>query len=380
MRRRVRFAALAAAIAALLVAPAGGAASFAAQSGNWVEAGFDAANTLNNPGEVVLTTANVAQLVPSWNLAAAAGGAPTVVDGHVYVESVSAVNAFDATTGDPQWSFPITGTAFFSHVAVAGGVVYALQQTPPTLFAIDAATGTALWKLKVADGCGAPVTVVAGIVYVGSCGDSRLTAVDTSTHKVKWSFAADGQVGRPAVVGGHVYLASFNGKVYSLDEATGAFQWSVDLGSVILEDPSVANGIIYIGTKAGIMYALDASNGSEDWHYQTGDTYTTDAAIANGTVYFGAHDTYLYALKAKTGRLRWKFKTGKPIITNPTIANGVVYLSSYDKFTYALDAATGAKLWSFLAGSSPLWNIAVSNGSLYCGYATGHLRRFTLPA
>lgn len=349
-------------------------------SGDWRQAGFDAANTKFNKAESTLTTANVHEVVADWNIADATASSPAVVGSHIYVQGTTAVTSRNIATGAVEWSFPIASGLFEATVAVQDGVVYAMGKiaNPATVYAIDAATGTQRWKLNVAGFAGRDIMVTDGLLFVGDF-DGALIAVDTATHKVKWTFTSGGTVDRAAVAGGHVYVSSLDHNVYSLDETTGEVEWNYDTGEEILNGPSVARGIVYVGVRHGITFAINASDGSFRWKYETGAKFAAGVAIAKGAVYFGAHDGYLYSLNAKTGAFRWKFKTAKPIIIDAAVANGVVYISSYDKFMYALDAKTGAKLWSLLAGSSPLDGIVVSNGALYGGFPTGRLRRFVLP-
>src|SRR5450631_1514468 len=147
MRGRGRFfVAAALAAAATLLVPAGAGAVLAPRttSGDWVEAGFDAANTHDNAGETVLSAANVGQLVGNWNKASATGSAPIVVGNSVYAESTTAINSFNVLTGALQWSFPAPGHVLDVNVASAGGVVYAASEPditsgPPMLYAINSA-------------------------------------------------------------------------------------------------------------------------------------------------------------------------------------------------------------------------------------------------
>jgi outer membrane protein assembly factor BamB len=372
------------AAAAVLVVPAGAGAvraSRAVTNGDWVEAGFDAANTHNNPSESVLSTANVGGLVPSWNKASATGSAPVVVGSNVYVESATAVNSFNVLTGALQWSFPAVGSSLSSSVAYGNGVVYAAATIsgPTSLYAIDASNGTLLWKLKITNFSSQPLVVTDGVVYYSDLGRT-LFAVDTSTHKVKWRFKAHSQIGRPAIANGIVYAGSFDHKLYALSEATGAKQWSFNTRDEIFAAPSVANGIVYVGQRSGTEYAVDATAGTLRWKFQTGSTFVGDAAIANGNVYFGSNDDSVYAVNATTGKPAWTFKTGNVVVTDPVVANGVVYVTSNDKNLYALNAATGAKLLTIFTGVAALRNVVVSNGNVFTGFSTGHLRRFTLPS
>ena len=76
------------------------------------------------------------------------------------------MSAFDATTGEPLWTFPVDGYA--RPLAVADGVVYVPADTERRVYALDAATGTELWRFDVDSGIDCCVAVADGAVYVGT--------------------------------------------------------------------------------------------------------------------------------------------------------------------------------------------------------------------
>jgi polyvinyl alcohol dehydrogenase (cytochrome) len=90
------------------------------------------------------------------------------------------------------------------------------------------------------------------------------------------------QLGSPVVVNGVVFLASFSGTLYALDETTGAVDWSANIGftpagacasasgptstPLVAPDPSRSNALtVYVAGGDGILYAFDASDGSLVW-------------------------------------------------------------------------------------------------------------------
>ena len=68
----------------------------------------------------------------------------------------------------------------------------------------------------------------------------------------------------PAVVGGVVYVGSYNGKVYALSATTGTSIWSytTTTGDYVTSSPAVANGMVYVGSQNGDFYALSATTGA----------------------------------------------------------------------------------------------------------------------
>src|SRR5437667_4881940 len=75
-----------------------------------------------------------------------------------------------------------------------------------------------------------------------------------------WSFKTGGAIAAsPTVVGGTVYMGSWDGDEYALDAATGALKWKTFLGTTtansacfpnqlgVSSSPAVQNGVVYVG-------------------------------------------------------------------------------------------------------------------------------------
>src|SRR6266487_2741148 len=99
----------------------------------------------------------------------------------------------------------------------------------------------------------------------------------------QWSFTTGGSVdSSPAVVGGVVYVGSFDHNVYAIDAATGAERWSFPTGDIVDSSPAVANGVVYVGSFDGRIYAIDALTGSMLWDFITRGRVRSSPAVDNG--------------------------------------------------------------------------------------------------
>lgn len=136
--------------------------------------------------------------------------------------------------------------------------------------------------------------------------DTTLTKNNINTVVKRWSFQTGGPIAAsPTVVGGMVYVGSWDGYEYALDASTGAFKWKVFLG-ITTADP------ICIPPQLGISSA---------------------ATVRNNTVYVGGGDSYWYALNASNGQVLWKVFTGDNSAasshynwSSPLIYNGYAYI------------------------------------------------------
>jgi outer membrane protein assembly factor BamB len=99
----------------------------------------------------------------------------------------------------------------------------------------------------------------------------------------------------PAVVGGTVFVGSYDGNVYALNASTGAFIWGHTCGAAVRRSsPAVADGKVYIGSGTSLL-ALNSSTGSSIWGYATSGLVYSSPAVADGTVFVGSLDGNVYA-------------------------------------------------------------------------------------
>jgi outer membrane protein assembly factor BamB len=128
--------------------------------------------------------------------------------------------------------------------------------------------------------------------------------------------ASTGIYGTPVSEDGIMYVGSFDGEFYAVNEATQQVLWSQNLGTV--------PGIECADFTAGITSTA---------------ALATDPTTGDLAVYVNAPDGDLYALDAATGDILWQSVVGVPSPTvnnyfawgSPMVANGNVYvgISSY---------------------------------------------------
>ncbi len=80
-----------------------------------------------------------------------------------------------------------------------------------------------------------------------------------------------------------------------------ALQWAFKTGGVIASSPTVVGGTVYVGSWDGYEYALDAVTGQQKWKTFLGQTtascypqlagVSSSADVENGVVYVGGGDT-----------------------------------------------------------------------------------------
>jgi outer membrane protein assembly factor BamB len=195
---------------------------------------------------------------------------PVASDGSVYVNGVGVggtLLAIDEQYGVVRWTHGTGGSR--GGVAVADGVVYVGEACDA--LALDEVTGAVDWSrsYNCTGGGGWAPSVHAtkiwnrnpsqgsevldhggtllgtfqalaipafhdGVAFYRTLG--AVSAVDIATATLRWRFTGDGNVCTSPVIagaGGQVFIASSSGKVYELDEVTGAQRSVHDVGTAI---------------------------------------------------------------------------------------------------------------------------------------------------
>ncbi len=245
------------------------------------------------------------------------------------------------------------------------------------------------WSVQTGGAVWGTASISEGVLYVGS-DDGSLYALDARSGSQVWKYVTEGIVrSQPAVSNGLVYFASDDGFLYSVNVANGRLAWQADIGNALprmerealgtkpdplgfdymQSSPVASHGLVYVGSLDGNIYALAADTGQVAWTYTTGAKVRASPLVQDGIVYIGSWDKYLYALDAYTGELVWKSLVGGQIQSTAAAGNGLVFTASRKASVVALDLQTGDKKWEFEYGpnnwveSSPL----LSDGTVYIG-------------
>jgi outer membrane protein assembly factor BamB len=190
--------------------------------------------------------------------------------------------------------------------------------------------------------------------------ESTISASSASKLFKAWAFKTGaGVAASPTVVGGVVYVGSWDGYEYALNAATGALKWKTNLGVTdygsssncayptsagVTSSATVQNGVVYVGGGDSYWYALNASNGAVLWRVYTGDNSATGGhynwsspLLYNGSAYIGISSLNDCPL-VQGQLLRVNLKTHKVVATWNAVPNGQVGGGVWT--SPALDAAT----------------------------------------
>ncbi len=166
---------------------------------------------------------------------------------------------------------------------------------------------------------------------------SPLESIDRTNVQrlgLEWAFdlgSTRGVEATPIVVDGRMFVTAPWSKVIALDAKTGELLWRHDprvpgewgryaCCDVVNRGVAVWKGSVFVGTIDGRLVSLDAATGTVNWEVQTADRsrpYTITGAprvvkgkviIGNGGAEFGVRG-YVTAYDARTGDQVWRFYT-----------------------------------------------------------------------
>jgi outer membrane protein assembly factor BamB len=309
-----------------------------ATSGSWAYPNGDLANTRDATGSTI-SSVNVSKLAEAWAFkltGKAATGVrpygslaanPIVQNGTVYLQDLySNVYALSLSTGELEWECRLNMQERSgpgpNGVAVAGGVVYGAS--PTTVFALNAATGRAIWA------------------------NSKLLNSGQGTFGIQ-----------PEVAGGRVYIASQYGSgpgggvLIALNASTGAVVWKFN--TVVGPEP----GVQALGVGAGGAWETPLVGSDGSVTYGIGNPYQTPAAAISKPARI-LYTNSAVNLDAATGKLRWYYQ-GVPndfkdydMQASPIAAsvNGVPVVIDSGKmgYVYEMNGKTGTLMWKTPVG------------------------------
>jgi outer membrane protein assembly factor BamB len=131
----------------------------------------------------------------------------------------------------------------------------------------------------------------------------------------------------PIIFDHHIYAATYQGKIASLDWTSGRVLWGHDISSYtgMIADSDA----VYISDARSFVWSFGADNGLANWR-QTKLEYRTVSgpAIMSDYVVVGDGQGYLHWLSKRDGHFAARVKIGSAIYAAPIAENNVLYVLS----------------------------------------------------
>ncbi|WP_326672700.1 outer membrane protein assembly factor BamB family protein [Streptomyces sp. NBC_01257] len=316
-------------------------------------------------------------------LGAGVVGAGSLVAWRVFGDSREAVPA--PPERPRTWSYAMAGASgALSSLSVSGGSLYATADGPPSVHAVNAASGRGRWvaEVKAEAGLG-PVAVVGSNLYVAAEG-GQVNALAAGDGSRRWASGAlgGGPPVAPVVIGSTVCVLMETEKVADnagsthtlvegvlcgLDAASGRTKWRTGGNRLLLADRP--RGQLVAESRDGDRVSvLDADTGDARWSLPRQDSVALGAKVMYATGAGKANEVVAYDLA--TGARLWRSpapprESGRSPGARVTVSDDGRTVYACEAGTgavYAYDTATGDRRWRVTV-DSPVTPEAASGGS-----------------
>lgn len=185
----------------------------------------------------------------------------------------------------------------------------------------------------------------------------------------------DGVTATAAIVGDHVFAATYGGELICLERKTGKRVWTyfseekkkpTSFIPGFQASPTVTSELVLIGDEYGVFHAVERANGKLRWKYETQAEIICSAAIVKDRIIFGSYDSTLYCL-GFDGKELWKRETGDRINGSPAIAGNITFVTGCDQHLRAINIDSGEEEFDLELGHFMIASPAVDKYMLYVG-------------
>ena len=321
---------------------------------------------------------------------------------NLYVAYGPGVLGIEAESQDLLWHFKPENASLFFYAppsvengrAILGdfGAAQGLfsPQTIVSIYGLNISNGTpqTLWTRGdlASDRIVAGPLQLDGVAYVATA-DNFLLALEAETGTELWRFEADFSIwAQPTYHDGTLFVASLDRHLYAVDALDGTEKWAVELSGAMSAQPVVneTENLVYAASYDREVHALDIDSGEELWSVQATDWVWSAPALADGNLYFGDSSGNVFAVNAANGAVLWQsgvhamntvagaaqnppLQIKGAIQASPVVQGNVVYVASLgnseseEGLLVALDATSGDELWQ-VTTPAPLFSDPVIVG------------------
>jgi outer membrane protein assembly factor BamB len=318
---------------------------------------------------------------------------PAVDDGRLFVaDRDGRVAAMDALTGKELWEVE-TGAQISSGPGV-GNDVLLLGTSDAEVIALSAEDGSQLWKAEVSSEVLAVPQVDIDKVIVQSA-DGNIVGLTLDGGEQLWIHDRSVPVltlrgtSTPAVDQGLVVAGFANGKLVGLSAEKGFPVWEVSVAVPqgrseidrlvdIDGDPVIVGGVVYVATYQGNIAVIEASTGNQGW--QRDMSSHVGLGVDFSQVYVTDDQSNVWALSRASGVSEWKLdRLANRKLTAPEPFEDYVAVGDFEGYVHLLSRYDGRIAGRVKVDKKGIQEQPLArDGVLYVYGNSGELSAFTL--
>ncbi len=293
---------------------------------------------------------------------------PFVHRGKVYVADANGlVQARDALDGRVVWK--VEEKLQFSGGPGGGEDLVLIGSRDGQILALDADSGAERWRSRVASEVLSVPTSAAGIAVVHSV-DGTLTGLDARTGERVWSVRNEAPKlslrasSSPVISGTFVICGFADGKLMSLDLATGRVRWEANAGIAkgrselerlidVAADPLVLDGVIYVVSFQGDLVAVAEDTGIVLWRRPL-SSYAGLAADWR-QVYVTDSGDNVWAVQQQNGAALWRQRDlYNRRLSAPGVLGDYILVGDFEGYVHLLSRTDGGFEGRIRVGDGPI--------------------------
>lgn len=264
---------------------------------------------------------------------------PGIGDGLVVVTSRKGeIIALDQAGGQIRWKTSIPGEVIANPVIGQDKVI--IKAIDGRVRALSAKDGRELWAVHQAEPTlilrGSSTPLIRGHEVAIGFANGNLSKYALGDGRLYWqqpiaipegAFAIQRMVdidANPIAFENHLYAATYQGRIASLDWASGRLLWNHDISSYT--GMAADANAVYISDAKSHIWAFNAYNGEVKWRQNRLEARVVSGPASMGNyVVVGDAEGYLHWLNKQDGRIGGRLRAGSAIYASPVVKDNVLY-------------------------------------------------------
>lgn len=301
-------------------------------------------------------------------------------DSVIVGNTIDGLMSFDQVNGGVIWQRKFRGGVGVGAALSSGRLFVGTGEGE--FVAIDANSGNTVWSFPIrAQGIGAPIVKGDRVYFIS--GDHILYALDVKTGRKVWTYnrqirsaASIFGAGQPAVQGSRVYAGFADGHFVALDRNNGGLIWDVSLKTDgrfrdVDCSPIIEAGRIYVASFDGSLFSLDLE-GNVVWRNQGGAS--SDLLIRGSRIFYSTSDGRILSIDKSSGKVIWSKDKLRGYGTAPAFYKNMILVGETEGRLLALNPEDGKTMKGFAPGHGVSSAITISKSDrIYFGSVGANL-------